>query len=361
MKKLWNDSLFERLVDDQYRYYLQMQLACMLLGGTGLLMCVINLFTAQWLMAGLTFAFFFVCLLNLLLLRRFKQMRMVNCLIFECSIFALCTYFVITGGADGFSPHWLLILPTCAMTLLGRKRGGVLTGLLFAMLVFFMWVPFGRNLLQYPYGDLYCARFPVVYLVASVIGYGFELSRLLALKQMFKTQDKMRLLSETDRLTGLRNRYWFQERLSRITRKDKEKNGSAAFLLMDIDTFKNINDTYGHKTGDQVLVEVAKELQAAFHKEDLLCRWGGEEFLAYLPSCTAETARNAGQTVCELVRTTKVQDMEGNSIRVTISVGVVVLSASSQVDEAHAFIEADKQLYTAKRNGRDCVSMIVLE
>lgn len=361
MKKILNDSLYERLVDDQYRYYLQMQLACLLLGLTGLLMSVMNVIGAKWVMAGVTFAFFLVNMVNLLLLRRFKRMSTLNCLIFEGFLLAVCTYFVITGGAEGFSPHWILILPTCAMTLLGRKRGGALTGVLFLVLVFFMWIPWGRSLLMYPYGDVYCMRFPVVYMVASVIGYGFETSRLMTLRQMFKTQDKMRLLSETDRLTGLRNRYWFQERLSRITRKDKEKNGSAAFLLMDIDAFKNINDTYGHKTGDQVLVEVAKELQAAFHKEDLLCRWGGEEFLAYLPSCTAETARNAGQTVCELVRNTKVQDMEGNSIRVTISVGVVVLPASSQVDEAHAFIEADKQLYTAKRNGRDCISMTVLE
>ena len=358
MKKLWKAESFAQLVDDRYRYYLQMQLACVVLGGTGLLMSLMNLITARWVMAGITFSFFAVCMVNFFLLRRHKHMSWLNCLIFEISVTVLCTYFLITGGADGFSPYWILILPFCVMPLLGRKRGGYLMLAMLAIIAFLLWVPLGRQLVQYEYSSTFYSRFPVVFIVSSLFGLGFEMSRYMVIRQMFANQEKVRLLSESDRLTGLKNRHWFQEQLQRQTKRDTAH--CQAYLLMDLDGFKNINDTWGHKTGDEVLVKTAAVLQTAFHESDLLCRWGGEEFLAYLPSCTPEEAKAAGQAVCDLVRNAAVKDADGETVPVTISVGVVVIPGTVQVEHSVAFIEADKQLYAAKRNGRDCVSAIIL-
>ncbi len=361
MKKLWKAESFAQLVDDKYRYYLQMQLACVVLGATGLLMSLMNVLTGKWEMTLITFAFFLVCFINLFLLRQYKHMSWVNSLIFEVSVSLICGYFLITGGADGFSPYWILILPFCVMPLLGRKRGGLLLLFMQVMIIFFLWTPWGRGLLTYPYSGTFCSRFPVVFLVSALFGLGFEASRYMVIRQMFANQEKVQLLSETDRLTGLKNRYWFQELLGKITREDKEENKCAAFLLMDIDAFKVINDTWGHQIGDRVLVEVAKTLKEAFRPEDLLCRWGGEEFLAYLPACTPQEAERAGNVICDLVRNVKVKNEEDEQIKVTISVGVVIVPYTVQVENSAAFIEADKQLYTAKRNGRNRISVKTLE
>ncbi len=360
MKKLLKNVFSEQLVDDDFRYFQQMQLLCLLLGATGLIMSIMNIFTAKWVMAGVTFTFFAVCFANFLLLRRSGVIKVINHIIFNTSVFAMFTYFLVTGGADGFSPYWFLLVPTCVMTMLGKKQGVVLTGAIFAMVITFLWCPWGRKMLLYPYGDAFCMRFPVVYIVASVIGYGMEVSRNLVYRQMRKIQEEMRILSETDRLTGLRNRYWFQEQLNRFTREEKEKNGFAAFMLIDIDGFKHINDTHGHKVGDRVLVDIAKALQNAFHPEDLLCRWGGEEFLAYLPACTTKEAERAGNVVCDLVRNAHTRDDAGEDLHITVSVGVVVVPGDLQVEATQAFIEADRQLYVAKGKGRDQVSTKVL-
>ena len=173
---------------------------------------------------------------------------------------------------------------------------------------------------------------------------------------MYKTQEEIRILSETDRLTGLRNRAWFQEKLGSVYGLKKNQQ-SEALLLMDIDGFKIINDTYGHKTGDKVLVKIAGVLKGAFGDDTMLCRWGGEEFLAYLPACTVEEAEEKGNEICRLVREAQTETMDGQPLQVTISVGVIVIPCGVEMAAPDAFIEADKQLYTAKRNGRNQVSM----
>lgn len=357
MRRLFDPKNYAKLVDDQYRYFLQMKLACVLLGCTALLMSVLNLFTKNWVLAGATGAFFLISTVNLLLLRHFKRMTAANLLLFEIPVFALCAYFLISGGAEGFSPYWILIAPTSLTTLLGRKRGAVLVLSIWAMSILLLWTGFGRSMLQYDYGPVFCQRFPLVYLVCGLTGYGFETSRYLALKQMYKTQEEIRILSETDRLTGLRNRAWFQERLADVYGVKTDENKCEALLLMDIDGFKIINDTYGHKTGDKVLVKIAGVLKGAFGDDTMLCRWGGEEFLAYLPTCTAEEAEAKGNEICRLVREAQTETMDGQPLQVTISVGVIVIPCGVEMAAPDAFIEADKQLYTAKRNGRNQVSM----
>lgn len=356
MRRLFDPKNYAKLVDDQYRYFLQMKLACALLGCTALLMSVLNLFTKNWVLAGATGAFFLISTVNLLLLRHFKRMTTANLLLYEIPVFALCTFFLVTGGAEGFSPYWILIVPTSLMTLLGRKRGVVLVLSIWVMSILLLWTGFGREWLQYDYGPVFCQRFPLVYLVCGLTGYGFETSRYLALKQMYKTQEEIRILSETDKLTGLRNRAWFQEKLGSVYGLKKNQQ-SEALLLMDIDGFKIINDTYGHKTGDKVLVEIAGVLKGTFGDDTMLCRWGGEEFLAYLPTCTAEEAEAKGNEICRRVRDVHTESMDGQPLNVTISVGVIVIPDGAEIAAPDAFIEADKQLYTAKRNGRNQVSM----
>lgn len=359
--RLWSKTSIEKFVDDNYRYYVQLQVACILLGTTALLMSIMNAFVGgKWVLVVATFSFFAACCVNYILLKRYQKITPMNLIIFEVALLLLCTYFMVTGGKDGFSPYWIIILPFCTITLMGRKRGSALTLVLLAEMIFLYWLPWGRSLLTYAFSETFMLRFPLVYIVASLFAYGFETSRFMTIRQMQKEHNAVRILSETDRLTGLKNRYWFQEKMERMTRKEKEENKCAALLLMDIDGFKHINDTYGHKTGDHVLEVIAAAMKEFFHPEDLLCRWGGEEFLAYLPSCEPQEAERAGNVICQLVRKINVESDDGTSLKLTISVGVVVIPGEVQVDESEAFIEADKQLYAAKKSGRDRVSVKIM-
>lgn len=164
-------------------------------------------------------------------------------------------------------------------------------------------------------------------------------------------------LSQRDPLTGLANRRQFltiQERTIEMVARSGE---SALLLMLDIDHFKKINDTYGHLAGDQVLRSVAEALSKCVRPMDTVARYGGEEFAIILPNCHSAY----GALVAERIRTTveslEVEIAPGQSIRVTISIGGAfapewVRSTSTLWTE-----RADMQLYQAKHQGRNHVCL----
>ena len=121
-------------------------------------------------------------------------------------------------------------------------------------------------------------------------------------------------------------------------------------LMIDLDHFKRINDTYGHDAGDIVLVAVAETMRQVFRDSDIFGRWGGDEFLAVLPNTDAEGALDAGERLCERVRETEYHLLEP----ITLSVGCT----SAIGGEPHDLIsQADNSLFEAKRAGRSRVSL----
>jgi len=130
---------------------------------------------------------------------------------------------------------------------------------------------------------------------------------------------------------------------------------SLAVVLMDVDHFKQINDRYGHAIGDQALIHVAETLQDNLRDNDLLGRYGGEEFLMLLPGATLSQAQNVAERCAEALRRNTMPIAGSPAIKLTASFGVSSTGEASAID-AHTLIEeADRAMYTAKHQGRDRV------
>ena len=159
----------------------------------------------------------------------------------------------------------------------------------------------------------------------------------------------------TDPLTGLHNRRGFEFTLSKLCEEGSDGLPSAALLLMDIDRFKSINDTYGHLVGDRVIVATAKVLKDAVKGRDVVARFGGDEFMVLLP----DTPGHGALALAEQIRSAfgKLRIRRSGSeeviVQISMSIGVVTLLAGKSVEQA--IDSADKALYQAKNEGRNCV------
>ena len=164
----------------------------------------------------------------------------------------------------------------------------------------------------------------------------------------------LRELAVIDELTGLHNRRFFDCRLSHELDRFERYRHPLSLVLLDVDHFKRVNDTYGHDMGDDVLRHLAGIGQALIRRVDLFARFGGEEFALLLPDTGPEGALVAAERMRKRVEETPVT-IDGQEIAITISVGVSSTSDRFTGD-AHGLIRAaDQALYEAKRSGRNRV------
>ncbi len=156
-------------------------------------------------------------------------------------------------------------------------------------------------------------------------------------------------LSNTDTLTGLNNRRWLDDVFSAEFERFKRYGNPFAMILLDVDHFKQVNDNFGHKVGDSVLVEIAGVVAANIRKSDFIGRWGGEEFLIISPETSID---GAGELAEKIRKKIEVYDFLGAG-KITASFGV---TAALQDDTAEdVFVRSDKALYRAKGEGRNRV------
>jgi len=158
----------------------------------------------------------------------------------------------------------------------------------------------------------------------------------------------------TDGLTGLFNHRNFQEKLAAEFRRLERFSAPLSLLLIDIDFFKKINDSYGHPAGDEVLRGVARVIRETVRSVDIPARYGGEEFAALLPGTNHEGALKMAERLRESIEKTRFP-FEGKELRVTVSIGAAT-SPHDAVAKEELVEKTDKALYYAKRNGRNrCV------
>lgn len=166
-------------------------------------------------------------------------------------------------------------------------------------------------------------------------------------------EKKLEELATTDPLTLLYNRRKFNELVDYEIEKEKRYALGLSVIYCDIDHFKNINDTYGHDVGDEVLIAFAKLLKESLRESDTVARWGGEEFVILIPSKTADIAVE----IAEKMRKNIEDNVFLNVGTVTASFGV---SHYINNDTKEAMLKrADKALYKAKENGRNCVEVLL--
>jgi diguanylate cyclase (GGDEF)-like protein len=167
-----------------------------------------------------------------------------------------------------------------------------------------------------------------------------------------KANNQLEHLSRTDRLTGLNNRGYWQEQLeSCYARFRRYQSPACSLLIFDIDHFKQVNDTYGHQAGDEVIRMCAKTLTACARDVDICGRYGGEEFVVLLSHTNAKGAKVFGERLRRLIEKLTVEH-HTDRIKFTISLGICELS--DDVTSPKLWLEkADQALYESKENGRN--------
>jgi diguanylate cyclase (GGDEF)-like protein len=163
-------------------------------------------------------------------------------------------------------------------------------------------------------------------------------------------------LAAQDVLTGIANRRALMLALEHELARAVRQRTPLALLMLDIDHFKRVNDQYGHLAGDQVLRHTIQVVGQRLRTQDLLGRYGGEEFLVLLPDTDLQGAQQLGQQLCQAVQNAPC-DWHGQSIAVTVSVGISVCAVGEQPNWESLLLAADKALYRAKDNGRNRVEV----
>ncbi|HKL47580.1 MAG TPA: GGDEF domain-containing protein, partial [Candidatus Izemoplasmatales bacterium] len=177
-------------------------------------------------------------------------------------------------------------------------------------------------------------------------------------KELAKLNSKLKSLSELDGLTGIPNRRLFDARFDQLWREMEVDNDCLSLIMLDIDYFKNFNDSYGHLMGDDVVVKVAKHLESLKRDEnDFVARFGGDEFIILLPRCNeGKVMSYAERLKASLIDLNN--DFDVND-QVTLSIGIAV-TYPNQDKTKETFLEtADHQLYISKENGKNCISKII--
>lgn len=177
--------------------------------------------------------------------------------------------------------------------------------------------------------------------------------RILKLQEeLIAAREALREQATHDPLTGLWNHASILDILKQELVRAKRQDISVGVVMIDLDNFKNINDTYGHLAGDKVLHEAAQRIRAATRPYDHVGRYGGEEFLVVLPGCDDSDALRLAERLCTCVNQEGIRIDEG-LVKISISLGIVTCINSAQVKVNSLINAADKALYRAKDKGRN--------
>ncbi len=165
----------------------------------------------------------------------------------------------------------------------------------------------------------------------------------------------LRQLADHDPLTGLLNRRSFVARVNDEINRSRRYNNAMSYMIIDIDYFKKINDTYGHLTGDAVLKEFAKKILALLRESDFIGRIGGEEFAVTLPDTNMDSANIMAERIRKNIAESTIQ-YKNISIDFTVSIGIASFMKNAESSE-EVFSRADAALYQAKNSGRNKVCL----
>ncbi len=175
----------------------------------------------------------------------------------------------------------------------------------------------------------------------------------LRMKQIEELKEELREQAIRDPLTGLFNRRYWNETIDREISRAARTHSPVGLIMLDIDYFKKINDTFGHPAGDQVLQTLGTLLISRLRDADIACRYGGEEFLCLMPGAPLEAALERAEHLRAAFESQQV-DFGEAQIKATISLGVAVFPDHGNTSQ-ELLNSADQALYTAKHQGRNCV------
>jgi diguanylate cyclase (GGDEF)-like protein len=251
-----------------------------------------------------------------------------------------------TGGID--SPLinlYLLVIIFSALTL-----GKMVTLLEFTLISAAYFYLAQSSVEEGSFSLLLLSEMTVTFAPYLLVGY---LTSLLA-ADLKNAREGLELLSDTDELTGLKNRRAFNAALEAEFKKAVRYNRVFSVLMLDADDLKPVNDRFGHAAGDKLIVSIAQVVQESLRETDILARYGGDEFVAILNETTCDRAVEVAERIRKSVENTSFSS-SGERVSSTISVGVACFSENSQ-DGIEIMAQADEKLYESKRKGKNSVS-----
>tara|TARA_R110002167_G_scaffold108665_3_gene277386 strand:- start:1272 stop:2399 length:1128 start_codon:yes stop_codon:yes gene_type:complete len=187
----------------------------------------------------------------------------------------------------------------------------------------------------------------------SIVFAMFAYLSFFYMNMVVSAQRELRKLATVDSLTGLFNRHHGSDLAEKEIARFRRSKHPVAFMLLDVDHFKLINDHYGHEMGDKILAEIGRLIPAQLRTQDIVARWGGEEFLVILPDTGIESALASAERIRNALRSHDWAATTGEPIEVTISIGVSEMCEND--DRGSVISRADRALYRGKAGGRDRV------
>jgi len=294
---------------------------------------------------------FFASLILLLYLRKREEMTLVSWMIGICFVF-LCCITTILGREEISLFFWAFALPAGCFSVMGDKKGIVFSLSFFFLNIILMILP-EQFLPSKPYSSYIVVRYSIIYIILTFIIYFYESSQQMLIRHIQQEKDKFENASKHDLLTGLSNRRDIIEKMEDERERYLRLSKPFTLIIGDIDNFKQLNDSFGHDSGDYVLKIIGRILKNQVRGIDCPSRWGGEEFLIML----VETDLDGGQRVAERIR----KKIEKTSFKykntllpVTMTFGLSIYQSTE--DNIDACIKrADKCLYEGKYQGKNRV------
>lgn len=260
-----------------------------------------------------------------------KKQPQVAAIILQLIVTLITFIFILIDGNEEFALAFAFFTPVMGAFLLGYRLGAILSLLNFAGIFYFCYTQMD-SWQPAPFLSISLIHFSFVYLILLVVSFFYDSSRQKAYQMMEDT-------ATTDVLTKLRNRRYMEDQLLSAT-------GSQYIAMLDVDNFKLVNDKHGHNQGDKVLIELANVLKNNIEQQDILGRWGGEEFMIIFAESSLVQLEETLHRINQNVAATNF----GIDLPITISIGLAVHSASKHRESLR---DVDQALYYSKANGKN--------
>jgi len=307
-----------------------------------------HLFAEDHLLQFILFGCAFCFLLNAAWFHASQQLE-TACLVQGFLVSAFVVGLVAHGGYEYTGLYWVFPFPPILYGLLGRKKGTVLNLGLLALLALLL---YGPDVGQAQYRAAENSRF-LASLVTLIIACGInEHFRERSHRSMDLLQRSKDNQANTDALTGLANRRFLEQSMLPYLQRQPDLLLPMALIMVDLDHFKHINDSFGHAEGDKVLQQIARLFRSQLRQPDMACRYGGEEFLLMLPHTQLTDAVRVAEKIRQQVAQQRFLTNHPELV-ITCSFGVAMLSGTDDFTEA--LRQADQLLYQAKADGRNLV------
>ena len=292
-----------------------------------------------------------------ILITRFNLYRLTAHLVTFAIYLSSAGVMAISGGIHSSSVIWQVFVPVAAFIMAGLWAG-LRWGIVCFTTVITAYLLETNGVTQFPgfvttLGDRLIDLGGAIIAVSIAIWYSDHL-KSRSLRELEQTKAQLNYFATTDPLTNTFNRRHFLELSERKIKRSHTSNEHASFLLFDLDHFKRINYEHGHIVGDQVLQGVARTCMKHLRPDDVLGRFGGEEFVILLPETKLEDARNIAERLRLLIAGTSIETDIG-PIETTISIGVAVKEQTTSMSIDQLLSRADRAMYRAKQAGRNRV------